>query len=136
MIETLLLDTNVASDLFKKRPRAGAYRPLLENNRLALSFMSVAELYKWTIKRNWKPSNIARLENTLRAYLIVTYDRDMAWSWGKVVAACEQVGQPISSSDAWIAATAIRHSLRLMTRNVRHFETPERVCGLRLLRVE
>lgn len=43
----LLLDTIVVSYLLKGDTRAAAYAPLLEGNRLVLSFMTVAELFEW-----------------------------------------------------------------------------------------
>jgi hypothetical protein len=42
---TVLLDTDVVSFLFKGDSRGAAYAPLLRGNRLALSFMTVAELF-------------------------------------------------------------------------------------------
>jgi tRNA(fMet)-specific endonuclease VapC len=53
VIETALLDTDVASFLFKKSPRAKPFRPLIRGKRLALAVVSVAELFKWTLKRRW-----------------------------------------------------------------------------------
>ena len=44
---TVLLDTDVISFVFKGDSRGAAYAPLLQGNRLALSFMTVAELFQW-----------------------------------------------------------------------------------------
>ncbi len=134
MNETLLLDTDVASFLFKNSPRAKPFRPLLNGKRLALAFVSVAELFKWTVKRRWSPEKVGQLERTLRRYIIVPYDRDLAWAWARLVAACEDAGRPIATSDAWVAAVALRHDMALLTNNLRHFEAAEAFCGLRLLR--
>jgi predicted nucleic acid-binding protein len=49
----VLLDTNVVSYLFKGDTRGVAYAPLLNGNRLAISFMTVAELFEWAAIRNW-----------------------------------------------------------------------------------
>ncbi len=43
-METVLLDTDVVSFLLKGDSRAEAYVPHLQDRRLALSFMTVAEL--------------------------------------------------------------------------------------------
>lgn len=134
MIETLLLDTDVTSFLLKRDSRADKYRPIVEGKRLALSFMSVAQLYKWAIKRNWGAKRGKQLEAALQRYVILPYDSELAWTWARVVSACEGAGRAIGSSDGWIAATAIRHSVPLVTNNVRHFEAAERLCGLRLIR--
>lgn len=43
-MDTVLLDTDAASFLFKGHPTAEKLRPHVEGKRVALSFMSVAEL--------------------------------------------------------------------------------------------
>ena len=58
MSDFLVLDTDVASYLFKNSPRAKPFRPLLKGKRLALAFVSVAELFKWTLKRQWGPRKV------------------------------------------------------------------------------
>src|SRR5947209_579423 len=91
--ETALLDTDVARFLFKKSPRGARFRPLIKGKRLAMSFVSVAELFKWTVKRQWSTERVAQLEATLRRYVVVPYDRD--WAWAKVMATCEARGEPM-----------------------------------------
>ncbi len=135
MTETVLLDTDVASFLFKGSPRAKAFRPLIKGKQLALTFVSVAELFKWTVKRKWGTEKSAKLEAALQRYLIIPYDRDLAWSWARVVAACEGAGRPMAPSDAWVAAAAVRHDLPLATNNLKHFEAAESLCRLNLLRL-
>jgi tRNA(fMet)-specific endonuclease VapC len=134
MNESLLLDTDVASYLFKKSPRGKRFRPMITGKRLALAFVSVAELFKWTLKRQWGSGKTAQLEVALQRYLIIPYDRDLAWAWARVVAACERAGTPIAPSDAWVAATALRHELPLATNNLKHYEAAESLCGIQLLR--
>ncbi len=134
MNDTVLLDSDVASFLFKKSPFAEPFRPLLRGKRLALAFTSVAELYRWTLKRKWGPRKTAELERALRTYLVLPYDRNMAWSWARVVATCENAGRPIAPSDAWVAAAALRYDISLATNNLKHFEAAELLCGLKLVR--
>jgi tRNA(fMet)-specific endonuclease VapC len=135
MNEFLLLDTDVASYLFKNSPLARPFLPLLERRQTALAFNSVAELYKWTIKRRWSARKVEQLETALRKHVVIPYDRDLAWAWARIVAACEEAGQPIAPMDGWIAAAALRHDVELVTNNVRHYEAAERLCRLKLLRV-
>ena len=42
--------------------------------------------------------------------------------YADLVAAREQLGQPLAMADAQIAATCLAHGARLATRNTRHFE--------------
>jgi len=77
MSATVILDTEVVSFLFKGDTRAEAYRPHLRHKTLALSFMTVAELYQWVLVRNWGDDRITRLEQQLATYVIVLYDREL-----------------------------------------------------------
>jgi tRNA(fMet)-specific endonuclease VapC len=134
MSESVVLDTDVASYLFKNSPRAKPFRPLLKGKHPALAFVSVAELFKWTLKRRWGPRKVEQLETALRRYVVIPYDRDLAWVWARVVATSEDVGRPMAPSDAWVAAAALRHDVPLLTNNLKHFEPAEALCGLKLLR--
>jgi tRNA(fMet)-specific endonuclease VapC len=133
--DTLLVDTDVASFLFKNSSLAKSFRPMLKGRHLALAFVSVAEMYKWTVTRGWGQAKVAQLETTLRRYIIVPYERNLAWAWAKLVVACERAGRPIAPSDAWVAAVALRYDVQLVTNNVRHFEAAETLCGLKILRL-
>lgn len=114
----VLLDTNVVSFLVKNDSRAADYLKLLSGKTAAISFMTVAELYRWTIERNWGSAKIAELRILLQSYLQISYDDPIAWQWAKVMTI---KGHPITGNDAWIAATAIRYQIPLVTHNPRHF---------------
>ena len=53
MSDAVVVDTDVVSFLLKDDTRAQAYRPHLQDKLLALSFMTVAELYRWAYARRW-----------------------------------------------------------------------------------
>ena len=48
----LVVDTSVVSYILKKHSLADAYWEILKPHRLAISFMTVAELYCWPLRRN------------------------------------------------------------------------------------
>lgn len=50
----ILVDTDVFSYLYRGDTRAEFFRPYLRNKTLAVSFMTVAELYFGAYKRNWE----------------------------------------------------------------------------------
>jgi tRNA(fMet)-specific endonuclease VapC len=77
-----LLDTNVVSYLFKGDTRATAYAAILQGHRLAISFMSVAELFEWAMTRKWGHVRLARLEQTLATYVIIPVDVELCRLWG------------------------------------------------------
>jgi len=117
MSDMVIVDTDVASFLFKGDTRAQLYRQHLQGKTLALSFMTVAELYQWAFMRNWNAHSLARLEERMQTYVIVPYDAELCRQWAKVCVERQRLGRPISAQDAWIAATAIRHNCPLVTHN-------------------
>jgi tRNA(fMet)-specific endonuclease VapC len=121
-MNTVLLDTNIVSFLLKGDSRIEAYLPLLEEKQLAISFMTVAELYQWAFVRHWGKERIAQLEAKLQEdYLILQADVVTCQYWARVRADCQTIGKPISSQDAWVAAIALHYQLPLITHNVKDF---------------
>lgn len=118
----VLLDTNVVSYLLKGDTRATAYTPFLEGQRLAISFMTVAELFEWATIRKWGQPRLIRLERTLATYVIVPVDVELCRLWGSLRGQQQAAGRTIASQDAWIAATALRHRLPLVTHNPADFQ--------------
>ena len=118
----ILVDTNIASFILKGSDYAEPYEIILSGHELALSFMSVAELYQWAFIRKWGDRRIIQLEQCLSNYLIIPTDQLLCQEWAKLRAELQQTGRAISSQDAWIAATAIRHNLELVTHNLKDFQ--------------
>jgi predicted nucleic acid-binding protein len=52
---------------------------------------------------------------------ILAVDREIARLWAELTVAAHRKGESIHVSDGLIAATAIRHGLRVMTRNTKPF---------------
>ena len=52
-MKNLLLDTNIVSYLMRTDPLALLYRPHLANHALAISFMTLAELYEGASRGDW-----------------------------------------------------------------------------------
>ena len=129
-LNAVVVDTDVVSFLLKDDTRAQVYRSRLENKTLVLSFMTVAELYQWAYLRNWGEQRQARLEERLRAFVIAPYDDRLCRTWAMICVERQRLGQPISVQDAWIAATALRHDVPLVTHN-RHDFTP--ITGLTII---
>jgi predicted nucleic acid-binding protein len=57
----VLLDTCVFSYVLKGDTRALAYRARLEHAQPCLYFMTVAELYRWSLARRWGAKRLAVL---------------------------------------------------------------------------
>ncbi|OQX12011.1 MAG: twitching motility protein PilT [Desulfobacteraceae bacterium IS3] len=126
-MNTVLIDTDVVSFLFKGDSRANEYAPFLKNRRLALSFMTVAELFQWAEIRNWGDSKISGLEKSLENYIVLPADIHTCRLWAEVRAYRRSVGRPVSAQDAWIAAAALRYQIPLITHNAKDFEKIEKL---------
>jgi tRNA(fMet)-specific endonuclease VapC len=115
----IVADTNVLSYMFKNHPLAAAYRPLMEGNRWAISFMSLAELHEGAARAQWGPAALHRLHEFLRAFTVVHSTDELSVLWGRIRAARRR--QPISVGDAWIATTALFCACPLVTHNPADF---------------
>ena len=109
-----MVDTDVFSFAFRRDSRANFFAPFLINRTLALSFMSVAELYYGAYKDGWGASRITQLENAIKNYVILPYDYLVCQQWAQVKRQKEIKGLAMSHSDIWIAACALRHDCPLL----------------------
>lgn len=126
-MKTVLLDTNIISYILKNDTRANLYKSYLRGNILAISFMTVAELYQWAAIRNWGDKRIKGMENALRNFLVLPFDIEVCRIWGNIRAKCRSVGRPISPQDAWIASAALQHKIPLITHNPEDFNFIEEI---------
>jgi tRNA(fMet)-specific endonuclease VapC len=122
----LLLDTDVFSFLCSRDPRrALPYRQHLNGHVLAVSFATVGEHYagylKQILKGSWTAAHLTRLETHLEGVGIIPYDVDVCRTYGNIRAVLMQAQRTVATNDLWIAATAIRHSIPLVTNNRKHF---------------
>ena len=119
-MDAIVLDTNIVSYLLKGHPLVALYRSHLEGRTLAISFMTVGELYEGAYRREWSARRIEKLREELRNYLVIPYSPGICDLWGRIRA--ERKAQPISVDDAWIAASAMIHTCPLLTHNPNDFE--------------
>ncbi|MBI1748948.1 MAG: type II toxin-antitoxin system VapC family toxin [Acidobacteria bacterium] len=117
----IILDTNIVSYLMRGGPLAEAYTPHVQGHLLAITFITVGELYFGAEKKNWGEEKRKKLETTLRNFVVIPYDHEIARCYGKLVAERQRNGNPIAPNDAWIAACAVRHAVPLVTHNAKDF---------------
>jgi hypothetical protein len=122
---SFLLDTNVVSELVRPRPDAGvvAWLAEVDEDRVHLSVITIAEI-RFGIERLARGRRRSRLDAWLRDELALRFEArilpispPVADAWGKVVSARDEIGRPIGTMDAFIAATAEVHDLTLVTRD-------------------
>ena len=119
-----LLDTNVLSEVIKKRPEPSVLGRLREvpPGSVFTSVVCVTELRYGARRRPgaerlWE--RIAR--EVLSRVRVLPFGEREALKAGDVLADLEAEGQPIGIEDVLIGATALVGSLTVATRNVRHF---------------
>ncbi|HEY2415457.1 MAG TPA: type II toxin-antitoxin system VapC family toxin [Pirellulaceae bacterium] len=120
-MSAVLLNTDVFSFVFKRDTRAKLYERELIGAHACLSFQSVAELQYWANARQWGEARRHSLELTFRRYIVLPYDDAMSQYWADITASRRSHGKPIACGDAWIAATALRHGLPLLTHNANDY---------------
>ncbi|MEL7520411.1 MAG: type II toxin-antitoxin system VapC family toxin [Cyanobacteria bacterium P01_A01_bin.116] len=118
----ILIDTDIASFVFKGSEFAKPYTPVLQGYDLALSFMTIAELFQWAFQNQWGNQRVTQLEKYLQNYVIIPVDQPLCRFWAQVRSERRKMGRVISPQDAWIAATALRHQIPLVTHNVKDFQ--------------
>ena len=112
-----IVDTDVVSMLFKGDTRAVAYRPHITGRLLGISFMTLAELERWPLERDWGQMRKIELERHLTRYVVLPVSRELCGKWAEVSFAAKRKGRPIQTADAWIAASALYYQVPLITNN-------------------
>jgi predicted nucleic acid-binding protein len=121
---TYLLDTCALSEMIKKEPNAG-FAQWIERqtfSSLFVSVISVAEIEQGIVRLTE-----SRKKRRLRAWIsgiqkrygshLLPVDLGVAETYGQIQGKSMKMGKPIPVQDCWIAATAIAHSMAVVTRD-------------------
>lgn len=117
----VVLDTDVASAAFLDLLPVSV-RARLANKITCITFVTLGELTKWTVIRDWGPRKISDLEAWRRHVLVLPVTESVATVWGHLQARAQKRGRPRPVNDTWIAASCIVKGLPLITFNVKDFE--------------
>lgn len=117
-----LVDTNVLSELARRRPDEGVLEWAAAVDEIGVSVVTVEEI---SYGLAWKPN--ARIEAWFRRFFrescfILPITEEIADRAGKLRGRLASAGRSRTQADMLIAATALAHGLTLVTRNTRDFE--------------
>lgn len=122
-----LLDTNIAIYVIKRRPIEVLATFNEQAGRMAISSITLAELYHGAEKSSRMAQNLAVIEEFASLLEVLPYTAKAAQHYGAIRSELERAGQPIGVNDLHIAAHARSEGLVVVTNNTSEFV---RVHGL------
>ncbi len=122
-----LLDTNIVIYVIKRRPIEvlGLFNE--HAGRMAMSAITLSELYHGAEKSAKVSQNLEVIEEFSSLLEVLPYTGKASAHYGSIRSALEKAGQPIGVNDLHIAAHARSEGLVVVTNNVSEFA---RVPGL------
>lgn len=126
----VIIDTNIISYLFKQDTRGELYRPHIEGRVGIIAAQTRAELELWMLHHNWGARRQDELRLYLQGFFLATVDEATCEAWADAVDSARRAGLPISTADAWVAATALAYDVPLVTHNPNDFAG---VSGLKII---
>ncbi len=117
-----LLDTNVAIAILKADQTVLDH--LANDDDFLISATVAGELFYGALNSANVDENVLRIRSLLADAVLLSCDETTARLYGEVKTRLRQKGRPIPDNDIWIAASALQHSLVLVTRDA-HFDDVE-----------
>lgn len=117
--EPIAIDTGVIGWIFSRKPQADPYQPYVTGRQFVISFMTVAELRFGAEVGGWGAPRRRRLEDHLRSMIVVAPDNDLVNTYVSLRSECQRLAHGLQGkeheADRWIAATALRYGLQLVS---------------------
>jgi len=123
-----LLDTNILIYALKGVPAVVASLERHRNSPLAVSAITLMELYYGAHKSQRVESNLAKVRTIERSLRVIPVDVEAVETFGALKARLEVAGTPLDDFDLVLAATALAHNLTLVTNDTRHFGRVPGLC--------
>lgn len=125
----VVVDTDVYSArLIPNSALALRYEPLLLGRSEFVSFQTVAELRYGALLRGWGNTRLRRMEAEIARTEIVHSGIDLIRVYAELRVACQRIGHALSQrehdADRWIAATALRLGVPLVSNDRIFKDTP------------
>lgn len=120
----ILLDTDICIELLRGNSKVIEKRRGYDE-KVAVSFMTVAELFYGAEKSDNKNENTNLIEEFLLTVEIIPSDLDILSKFGELKATLGKAGNILADADIFIGATAVVKCSMLITGNVDHFRRIE-----------
>jgi tRNA(fMet)-specific endonuclease VapC len=120
-----LLDTDICIHALKGRSRALISKLQAHENNLAITDVTLFELYYGAERYDDRQKRLAIIEDFTSRLDIVPFESRAARHAGNIRATLEAKGQMIGAYDVMIAAVARSQGLALATNNLREFNRVE-----------
>ena len=120
----ILLDTDACIELLRGNRNVIEKRQTYEE-AIAISFMSVAELFYGAEKSDHRNENMNLIHEFLYTVEVVHSDLEIVKKFGEIKSLLGKAGNILADADIFIAATAITKCSMLITGNIRHFQRIE-----------
>lgn len=117
-----LVDSDWAIDAITGIPAAQTFLARLTPAGLAISIVSLGELFEGAVVGPDSDDNLATIRRFLSGYTVLDLSDPIMEKFARIRARLRRQEQIIPDLDLLIAATAVAHDLTLVTRNRRHFE--------------
>ena len=120
----ILLDTDICIHMLRGNEKIIDERRKYPD-QVAVSFMTVAELYYGAEKSANTLKNRSLIEQFLLTLAVIHSDNQIMQRFGTLKAELESLSKPLADADLLIAATALEKCNLLVTGNVKHFKRIE-----------
>jgi tRNA(fMet)-specific endonuclease VapC len=122
-----LIDSDWVIDFLNGRPDVVARVEKLSAQGIAMSMVSLAEVYEGVFYSRDPIADEASLKSFLDGVNVLGIDEEVTRIFGRERGRLRRLHKTIGDFDLIIAATALRHDLTLLTNNRRHFELVEKL---------
>ena len=123
MTQLVVVDTDVCSFGFRGDSRFSFYATEMRGKTATISFMTLAELRYWSLVRKWGTKRQQQFQLFLSQHF-VTYPADqlLCELWASLTFQAKSQGRVLHVADAWVAATALKLNVPLLTHNAKDFD--------------
>lgn len=125
---SFLLDSDICS-AHLRRPGPVFQRLLQHSGRLAISTITLSDLYTWAYKQDDPQRILDKIQDFLRDVAVLPFDGDRALVLGKLRGTLLRQGVTVSPVDLMIGSIALFHDLTMVTHNTADYRN---IPGLRL----